>query len=109
MVVCLKMEIWGYGGKKTTVKKYAKIGLWWGGEGVNFLYWRANLPRHHVFQGKKIFYCGLVMCLIVLTFHPSLILCFLPIVPWRWNCGSSDGLFFFFTPLTTPPLKSRPQ
>ena len=22
-------------------------------------YWRANLARHHAFQGKQIFYCGL--------------------------------------------------
>ena len=49
-------------GQKTTVKKYAKIGLWREGGGVvgfRKILLEAYLPWHHAFQGKQIFYCGL--------------------------------------------------
>ena len=46
------------GVKKTTVKKVCKDRIMGGGV-FKKKYWRANLPRHHMFQGKKLFYCGL--------------------------------------------------
>ena len=34
----------------------------YGGVVNSFYYCMANLPKHYVFQGKKVFYCGLVLC-----------------------------------------------
>ena len=52
MVVCLKREIWRE--VNYSKKKYAERRLWGGSFYFNLIdYWRANLPRHHVFQGKQ--------------------------------------------------------